>query len=358
MLDNRELEWAQLGMAETKIKQGDLLGAQQWLENVLQANPMCLKAYDFKADIYRAQGDSQSLQDILQKATDISPLSILRQQSLGEVAQQNSDVVIAANALRRAVKLGDNSCFDKQEVHAQFAQSTIDLFAIDKELAKPILRDALKCVSDLEERFGKSQAQRAVSHFLESQLHFCSGEERKAMDSLSIAQSALGDCKGDAKALNAEIESVRSLRMLGREQEAQAQLTELLQRYAKNEDQLQKLDVLLDEPRSEKNKLMVAEINKKGIALYNAKDFVNAANAFNTAIQKLPNHIGLRLNHVQALYDALKLSFDADLSEKVKKAFNKIKVLIAADHPQFQRYRQLQDVYDRLAKDHEKAARG
>jgi len=354
VLDNRELEWAQLGMSKTKIQQGDLLGAQQWLENVLQTNPLCLKAYDLQADIYRSQGDSQNLQEVLQKATDLSPLSILRQQALGDVAQQNSDVVIAVNALRRAVKLGDNSCFDKQEVHTQFAQATIDLFAVDKELAKPILRDALKCASDLEDRFGKTHAQRAISHFLESQLHYCSGEERKALESLSIAQSALKDGKDEANTLNAEIESVRSLRVLGKENEAQAQLVELLQRYSKSEEQLQKLDVLLDEPRSEKNKLMVAEINKKGIALYNAKDFINAANAFATAIQKLPNHIGLRLNHVQALLDALKLQFDADLNEKVDKAFNKINAIITQQHAQYQRYRQLHDLYNRFIKDYQK----
>lgn len=362
VLDNRELEWAQLGMAKTKIQQGDMLGAQQWLENVLQTNALCLKAYDLLADIYRSQGNFEALQEILQKATDLSPLSILRQQSLGDVAQQNSDVVIAANALKRAVKLGENSCFDKPEVHTQFAQSAIDLFAIDKELAKPILRDALKCVSDLEERFGKSQTQRAISYFLESQLHYCSGEERKAMDALGIAQAALVDSKGEGNILSAEIESVRSLKLVGKEAEAQAQLAELLQKYAKNEDQLQKLDVLLDEPRSEKNKLMVAEINKKGIALYNAKDFINGANAFNTAIQKLPNHIGLRLNHAQALLDALKLQFSEELDQKVSKAFEKIGTIIASSHGQFQRYRQLHDTYLRLAKarEHEKnkAVRG
>lgn len=358
VLDVRELEWAQLGMAQTKIAQGDVLGAQQWLENVLQTNSLCMKAYDFQAGIYREQGDSLALQDVLQKATDLSPLSILRQQSLGDVAQQNSDLVIAANALRRAVKLGDNSCFDKQEVHLQFAQATIDLFAIDKDLAKPILRDALKCATDLEDRFGKTPAQRAVSHFLESQLHFCAGEERKALDALSVAQSALTECKDDPKTLNAEIESVRCLRMLGREDEAQAQLTELLQRYANNEEYLQKLDVLLEEPRSEKNKLMVAEINKKGIALYNAKDFIGAANAFNKAIQKLPNHLGLRLNHAQALLDALKLQFDIDVNGKVEKAFTKINALITQQNPQYQRYRQLHDLYNRVAKDQHKEKRG
>src|SRR5690606_688441 len=138
-LDIREVEWAQLGMVKTKLAQRDLLGAQQWLEAILQSNPMCMKAYDLQAELYQLQNDHDNLQNILQKATDISPLSILRQQYLGEVSQQNNDLLTAANALRRAVKLGENSSFDKASIHSQFAQATIDLFSIDKELAKPLV---------------------------------------------------------------------------------------------------------------------------------------------------------------------------------------------------------------------------
>jgi tetratricopeptide (TPR) repeat protein len=118
------------------------------------------------------------------------------------------------------------------------------------------------------------------------------------------------------------------------------------------------LDVLLDEPRSEKNKLMVAEINKKGIAFYNAKDFIAAADAFKTALQKLPNHVGLRLNYVQAMIDKLKTRFDAGISEKIQQTFTKTNAIISQQHPQFQRYRQLNDVYNSLVKANEKDKRG
>jgi tetratricopeptide (TPR) repeat protein len=131
-------------------------------------------------------------------------------------------------------------------------------------------------------------------------------------------------------------------------------LSELLQRYAGSEDKLQKLDVLLDEPRSEKNKLMVAEINKKGISLYNAKDFTAAADAFKTALQKLPNHIGLRLNYVQAMIDKLKANFNVAVSEKIQQTFTKTSSIISQSHPQYQRYRQLNDVYNGLVRANEK----
>lgn len=357
VLENRELEWAQLGMVKTKLAQNDLIGAQQWLENILQANPLCMKAYDLQADLYKLQNDTEKLQNILQRATDISPFSILRQQALGDIAQQNNDLVTAANALKRAVKLGEHSCFDKSNVHSLFAQTTIDLYSIDKELAKPLIREAISCVNNLEENFGKSNLRKVESLLLESQLQVCAGDQRRAQEALINAQSAFGDNKDDS-ALPIQIELVRTLRLLGKDDEAQQRLNDLLQRYAANEDELQRLDVLLDEPRSEKNKLMVAEINKKGIALYNAKDFASAAEAFKAALQKLPNHIGLRLNYVQAMIDKLKTRFDISVNEKIQQTFTKTNAIISQQHPQYQRYRQLNDVYNSLVRAYDKDKRG
>lgn len=357
VLDNRELEWAQLGMVKTKLAQNDFLGAQQWLENILQANPLCMKGYDLQAELCTLQNDSEGLQNVLQKATDISPLSILRQQALGEVAQQNNDLITAANALKRAVKLGENSCFDKSEVHTLFAQTTIDLFSIDKELAKPFVREAIACINSLEENFGKTNLRRVESLLLESQLQVCAGDQRRAQEALANAQASLGTTK-DELALPVQIELVRTLRLLGKTDEAQQHLSDLLHHYGNNEEQLQYLDVLLDEPRSEKNKLMVAEINKKGIAFYNAKDFTAAADAFKTALQKLPNHIGLRLNYVQAMIDKLKVRFEISVSEKIQQTFTKTSAIISQQHPQFQRYRQLSDAYNMVVRAYEKDKRG
>jgi DNA-binding response OmpR family regulator len=357
VLDNRELEWAQLGMVRTKLAQRDFLGAHQWLENILQGNPLCMKAYDLKAELFKLQNDIQGLQNILQKATEISPLSILRQQALGDVAQKNNDLVIAANALRQSVKLGENSCFDKAEMHSLFAQTTIDLHAIDKDLAKPLVREAIACVLGFEDNFGKSQLRKAESLLLESQLQICAGDQRRAQEALNSAQTVLGGANG-ADTLHVQIEMVRALRSLGKADEAQRHMDSLLQTYADHEEQLQQLDVLLDEPRSEKNKLMVAEINKKGIAAYNAKDFAGAADAFKTALQKLPNHVGLRLNYAQAMMDGLRATFDLAAKEKIQQTFAKIGAIISQQHAQYQRFRQLNDVFIQLVRSVEKNSRG
>ena len=55
------------------------------------------------------------------------------------------------------------------------------------------------------------------------------------------------------------------------------------------------------------NKALVAKINRDGIAFYNAKYFTRAIETFNSALQGLPQHIGLRLNLLQAPITQLKL---------------------------------------------------
>src|SRR5690606_29661502 len=44
----RELEWAQLGMAKIRLQQGDYIGAQKWVSDVLQVNHLSMKAYDLQ----------------------------------------------------------------------------------------------------------------------------------------------------------------------------------------------------------------------------------------------------------------------------------------------------------------------
>lgn len=344
ILDVRQLDWAMLGMAQAKKAQGDALSAQQWLEEIIQFNPLCLKAYDVLADILAERADYQGQQKILQKAVDISPLSILRQQFLGDVGLKNNDLLTAATAYRKAVKLGENSCHDNVQIHENFAHAGIQLAKLDKNLAAPILRDALKVVAEIPLRFGKTNISKMNSYLLESQLLVASGEDRRATDSLISAQKIINS---DESAVNLEIkiELVRALRELGNNDESEKIIAELLEEYADDEDQLQKIDCLLDEPCSAKNKALVAQVNKNGIAFYEAKDFARAVDCFASALQDFPQHIGLRLNLVQALMGQAKLEPDAQqLIASMQQTMDYIRKIIPDKHVQYRRFRQLEEM--------------
>jgi DNA-binding response OmpR family regulator len=350
VLDVRELEWAQLGMAKVKVKSSDYIAAQQWIAEILQANPLSMKAYDLQASIHAATNSNIELQHCLQQAVEISPLSILRQQTLGEVAKTNRDYLVAANALKKAVKLGENSSYDKADIHVQLSQVVVDLHAYDKDAAKPFLRDALKSVVGFDENFGGGTSQSLQSLFLASQLYACLDDEARAKNTFQQAEALLQQFNGDK--LLVEMERLRTLKVLGRDDEANRDLAELSIKYSTDQKALEVIDTMQDEPKSEKNKKMVAEINKKGIALYNSQQFLLAAKSFNAALQVLPNHVGLHLNAAQALLDHVKISFDEKIAIQTGEVLAKIEAILTLRHPQFARYKQLKDSYEILMQEH------
>ncbi len=344
ILDVRQLDWAMLGMAQTKTMQGDALSAQQWLEEIIQLNPLNLKAYDVLASIMAERGDHQGQQKVLQRAVDISPLSILRQQELGNVSFKNNDLLSAANAYRKAVKIGENSCHDNIKFHENFAHAGIQLAKLDKNLAAPILRDALKVIAEIPLRFGKTNSVKMNALLLESQLCVALGEERRAEEALVNAQKVI-DADAAAVTLDTRIELVRALRELGNKSESDKIIAELLSEFEGDEDQLQKIDCLLDEPCSAKNKALVAQINKDGITFYEAKDFGRAVDCFTSALQDFPQHIGLRLNLVQALMGHFKQEPDkAPLLTAMHQTMDYMRKIIPDNHAQFRRFRQLEEL--------------
>lgn len=342
ILELRQLDWAMLGMAQVKRQQGDSLSAQQWLEEIIQLNPLCLKAYDVLTEILAERGDHQSQQRWLQQVVDISPLAILRQQSLGAVALKNNDLAVSANAYRRAVKLGENSCHDAQEAHSNFARASIQLAKLDKQAAKPLVRDALKALDEMPDKFGKTADNRIEAYLLEAQLQQVTGEERRGREALAAAQKLMAS---EDTPLKMQIELAKTFRELGETATCEKLTAQLLADYAGQEAELQQIDCLLEEPCSAKNKALVAKINKEGIASYEAKEYLRAVEAFNSALQDLPQHIGLRLNMVQALVGQSMLEKDKpQWVTQAQQGLDYIRPIITPSHPQYRRYRQLDEL--------------
>lgn len=312
----------------------------------MNTNPLCMKAYDLQAEIYREQHLHKRLQDVLQQTVEISPLSILRQQQLGDVAMLNNDAETAANAYRRTVRLGENSFYDRLENHTGFARATLALFREDKILAKPLLRDAIKTMAELEQRFTKSPEEKIEALLIEAQLFASNGETRKAEELLQAARNQSADL--DILPIAVDIELVRAFVAVGQKNMADELTRTLLERYKGSERDLEKLDALLEEPASEKNRSLVAAINKKGIACYEASDYEAAIQCFEDALQTFPNHIGIRLNLVQALVDKLKIEADAASMDLAIDTLAQVEGKIVPAHDQYRRFRQLQEMLRNL----------
>ncbi|WP_027330913.1 tetratricopeptide repeat-containing response regulator [Marinimicrobium agarilyticum] len=343
-LEQRPLDWAMLGMAEVKRAQGEPLSAQQWLEETLQEHPLCMRAYDLQAELCREQGARDRLQKVLRDAVEVSPLAIQRQQRLAEVALENHDLSTAALAYRKAVRLGENSVYDLPDVHLNLARTTASLFQEDKTLAKQLSRDALRALGEYEQRFGKTPELRAEGQMVEAQIAAGQGDKRKAEQLLADAQELMVD-EAVVLGLDASLELVKSYRALGRFDEAADLLKELVSVYGQSEADLEKIDRLLEEPVSEKNRQLVAEINQRGIGHYENAQYRDAIDCFDQALRKFPRHIGVRLNLAQALLDKMGAEQTNETEvERLNEILLFVSETITPNHEQFRRFRQLQDL--------------
>lgn len=343
VLAQRSLDWALVGMAEVKRAQGNLLSAQQWLEEALTVNPLYMKAYDVHADLLREQGSSERLQNVLMESAAASPLSIVRQQKLADVAAENNDLMVAAEAYKRAVRLSEHSCFERADDYLNLGRSVASLWEQNQEQAKSLSRDALKALTEYDQRFAKSPEVKAQRMLVECQLSAGQGDTLKSERLLAEAEELLESVP--LNGLDIDMERVQAYHAIGQKDKAQTLLRQLVQRHDGDEEQLQRLDRLLQVPASKKNRQLVAEINRKGIACYNAGEYADAIEHFSLALRKFPYHLGIRLNLAQAQLDQIQAHepTEAALADaRGMLAF--VGEHIEARHEQLPRYRQLLDM--------------
>lgn len=340
VLEVRPLDWARVGMSKVKHARGDVDTANEWLSQIIDGNPFCMQAYDILADNYRQQGNMERVQEVLQAAVDVSPMSILRQASLAEAANDNRDFTVASKAYSRTVRLGEFSCHDRLDNHLQFGRVTASMMRDDPSGNSDAAREGLKVMEQIGKRFELSNESRYKAQLLESQLHACRGDVRRAKERLEEVEQAVADQK---LSLELQLDRVATYQGVGDDHKANLLLSELLEEYKGDEESLRRIDLWLEEPVSDFNTKLVARINNEGIGFYQAAEYDKALESFRRAARLFPNHLGVHLNLVQALVaDMKEYGVSDDSMDTCLSSLNKVERKIKAGHPQMDRYRQLQ----------------
>jgi tetratricopeptide (TPR) repeat protein len=303
VLEIRPLDWARVGMSKVKSARGDLDTSNEWLSQIIDSNPFCMQAYDLLADNYREQDNMERVQDVLQAAVDVSPMSMVRQASLAKVASDNNDYTVASKAYSRTVRLGQHSCHDRLEHHLQFTRVTSSMIREDPTINSDVAREGLKVLDALPKRFQLDSEARYQSQLLESQLHACRGDTRRASDCLAEVEELM---QGKDLSLALQLDRVATFQSLAQDLKSADLLETLVAQYQDDEEALQSIDLWLEEPISEFNTKLVARINNEGITYYQNKEFDSALDSFRRAARLFPNHLGVHLNLVQALVADMK----------------------------------------------------
>lgn len=344
ILEARRMDWAVVGLAKVKQAQEHWEASAKLLREIILENPLCMGAYDALAEDYIRRADTIGLQQLLQKSVKISPLSLHRNRHLAEVALKNNDAAVAATSYRKTVRLGANSCNDDVENHLQFGRTAASMTAEDHEEGRDYLRDALLNLEGLDRRFELTEDEKLQTGLIESRIFCAQGNRKKAAEALHQVEGFMG-AGGRRQEFETELDRVHTLFALEENARAKECLGELVRLYETDQEALEKLDVLLDEPLSEENRAKVKDINREGISFYKNHQYEDAITCFVQARQLFPNHIGIMLNLVQAYTGHIKaFGFNTERMQHCQNTLDLVESKLDATNVQFERFRQLKDI--------------
>ncbi|MCE3264297.1 MAG: transcriptional regulator [Pseudoduganella sp.] len=186
ILEIRPLGWAQLGLARCQFQQGDLDGAVETLQRLIDENPKFMAAYDLMARTQEALGQPTEARAALEAAVSISPHMVRRLRHLGQVALATGDAEAAEKTFRQVVAKSKYSEFRDPEDHVNLVRTLVQKG--DAGAAANVLRD-------LERSARPGPATDACKAFSAAMLQDLNGKQEAAQAELGNALRAAGEAK-------------------------------------------------------------------------------------------------------------------------------------------------------------------
>jgi tetratricopeptide (TPR) repeat protein len=118
--------WARMGLAVALRGLGDLAEAENIGAALIGESPEYLAAYDFIASVSEERGELAKAQEMLQKATAISPNNSLRQRMTGDVAVRNNDLDAAERAYGKVLERRRGSSLRVVDDYTNLSRVMID----------------------------------------------------------------------------------------------------------------------------------------------------------------------------------------------------------------------------------------
>jgi CheY-like chemotaxis protein len=125
-LELTEAPWARMGMAVALRGLGDLSEAESIGSTLIGECPEYLAAYDFVASVCEERGELTRAQELLQKASGISPNNSFRQNAVGDIAVRNEDLGAAEHAYGKVLERRRGSSLRAIDDYANLTRVMLD----------------------------------------------------------------------------------------------------------------------------------------------------------------------------------------------------------------------------------------
>ncbi len=298
------VEWAKLGLCRAKINLNEVDDVLPHLNEIIASNPLCMEAYDLKVEALSQLEKRVDMQKTLESAVEVSPLAIVRQRTLGEVAMDNNDTLTASNAFHKTVRLSDNSYFDSPENHINFGRCTAAMFAFDDSRAREMSKEAIKSLETLANKFGHEPERDMQGALACCQLHYKTGNKTKADELLNNVEIQMEELAFEPS-IDTYLDMISAYSGTEKIDKANRLLGRLVEENQHNEAVLKQLDRMLDEPVSASARKELKDTNRRGIKLFDDGEYDLAINCFTDARRMFPKNVAVALNLSQCMLSAM-----------------------------------------------------
>ena len=345
-LQEKEFIWAKIGLARTLLALDEPEEVEELLKSILAIDQRYIEALDIMAENFLRQKDYEKAQDAIERATMLSPKSIIRHRQLAEIAEKNNDDEVCLKAYEEAIRWNYNSCHAEAEDYLSMARKTVEM-TTGRSSKEAMARNkkAISLLDRMARRF-PDKTNKLRSAFIESQLQANQGKKTLALNIFNDAEKKLEEM--EFKDVDARLDHAQCNLLFGDKNKAYTDLYAIAKENKDNEKVLARIDRISDVPITVASKKCAAELSQKGIQAYQQKNYDTSMNIFKDALTMFPNHIGVNLNMLQVVLaksDTQKCS--EDLYQWCEKCLSKVKG-IGRDHNQYERYQFLEKQFHKV----------
>ncbi len=298
VLADRDVPWAQLGLARAYFSQQKYNEASEQLEEIIASNGDFVAAYDWLSKTQKKLGDLKSAEETLVKAIEKSPKSLLRQRELAELATINKNHTVAERACRDAMLIGKHSMLKKPDDYVNYSQS---LITNNKG------KEALRIAGNIKNAFKGDDGAQLQAEICKSTIFQAQGHDAEAQAAMDAALT-LYKSSSAISSSNAGIALAKNCLKYGREEEADAIIKDIAKNNHENKAVLDEINQAYEAAglgNKAEEKIAeaideIAEINNAGVKLINEGKISESIELFKTAARALPQNHVISLNTAQS----------------------------------------------------------
>ena len=308
VLDHAMVPWARMGLAISLRGTDDLAEAELIGASLIEDFPEYLAAYDFVAGVREEMGRLAEAQDVLQKASGISPNNTVRQRMVGDVAVRNGDLDTAERAYGKVLDRHRGSSLRIVDDYTNLTRVMLDRGNTD---------GARMVTQELRRDWRGNRQGELAALVMDSLCANQQGEPAKARQALEKAlalQESLGDETGAMSGISQKIavDLAHACLAAGEEDRAKEILGKVAAENHEDRGMIAQIQGVFNKTGNEaagqtllaKVGREIVELNNRGVLAARGGDLVNSVQMLIEAAERVPN-LQFLVNATKAIFTLL-----------------------------------------------------